>query len=33
LLLSLFFGVFSGAYPAWRISKLHPVEAIRGGVR
>jgi putative ABC transport system permease protein len=30
LLLSVIFGVFSGAYPAWRMSRMHPVEAIRG---
>jgi putative ABC transport system permease protein len=30
LVLSVFFGVFSGAYPAWRMSRMHPVEAIRG---
>lgn len=30
LVLSVIFGVFSGAYPAWRMSRMHPVEAIRG---
>jgi putative ABC transport system permease protein len=30
LAMSLFFGVLSGAYPAWRMSKLHPVQALRG---
>jgi len=30
---ALFFGVFSGAYPAWRMSRLHPVQALRGGER
>ena len=30
---ALVFGVLSGAYPAWRMSRLHPVEALRGGVR
>jgi putative ABC transport system permease protein len=30
---TLFFGVFSGAWPAWRMSRLHPVEALRGGMR
>jgi putative ABC transport system permease protein len=24
------FGVLSGLYPAWRMSRLHPVEALRG---
>ena len=33
LLLSGFFGVLSGAYPAWRMSRIHPVAALRGGVR
>jgi putative ABC transport system permease protein len=27
------FGVLSGAFPAWRMSRLHPVEALRGGAR
>ena len=30
LIISLFFGVFSGALPAYRMSRLHPVEALRG---
>jgi putative ABC transport system permease protein len=30
LLLAVFFGVFSGVYPAWRMSRLHPAEALRG---
>ncbi|MFN7966369.1 MAG: FtsX-like permease family protein [Acidobacteriota bacterium] len=30
LLLALLFGVLSGAYPAWRMSRLHPAEALRG---
>jgi putative ABC transport system permease protein len=25
------FGVISGAYPAWRMSRMHPVDALRGG--
>ncbi len=25
------FGVISGVYPAWRMSRMHPVEALRGG--
>jgi putative ABC transport system permease protein len=30
LLAALFFGVFSGVYPAWRMSRLHPADALRG---
>jgi putative ABC transport system permease protein len=30
LAMALFFGVLSGVYPAWRMSKLHPVQALRG---
>ena len=33
LLLTLGFGILSGVYPAWRMSRLHPVEALRGGGR
>jgi putative ABC transport system permease protein len=33
LALALFFGVLSGVYPAWRMSRLHPVEALRGASR
>lgn len=33
LLLSLLFAVVSGVYPAWRMSRLHPVEALHGRVR
>ncbi|HJQ40252.1 MAG TPA: ABC transporter permease [Thermoanaerobaculia bacterium] len=31
MLVAAFFGVFSGAYPAWRMSRLNPVNALRGG--
>jgi putative ABC transport system permease protein len=31
--LALAFGVISGVYPAWRMSRLHPVQALRGGER
>jgi putative ABC transport system permease protein len=27
---ALFFGVISGVYPAWRMSRLHPADALRG---
>ncbi len=30
LAIALFFGVFSGVYPAWKMSRLHPVDALRG---
>jgi putative ABC transport system permease protein len=33
LALAVFFGVLSGVYPAWRMSRLHPVEALRGAAR
>jgi putative ABC transport system permease protein len=29
--LAALFGVISGAWPAWRLSRLNPVEALRGG--
>jgi putative ABC transport system permease protein len=28
--IALFFGLFSGVYPAWRMSRFHPVQALRG---
>lgn len=31
--LAVFFGVLSGAYPAWRLARLHPVEALKGAAR
>jgi len=33
LLLALAFAVVAGALPAWRMSRLHPVEALHGRVR
>jgi putative ABC transport system permease protein len=29
--LATVFGVISGVYPAWRMSRLHPAQALRGG--
>ncbi|HEX2059699.1 MAG TPA: FtsX-like permease family protein, partial [Thermoanaerobaculia bacterium] len=31
MLLAVLFGIVSGVYPAWRMSRLHPVQALRGG--
>jgi len=31
LLIAIVFGFLSGVYPAWRMSRMHPVEALRGG--
>ncbi len=31
--LAVFFGVLSGLYPAWRMSRLHPVQALKGELR
>ena len=33
LLLAAAFGVISGVYPAWRMSRLHPADALAGGRR
>ena len=33
LLLALFFGTASGAWPAWRMARLHPVRALTGRER
>ena len=31
--ITVLFGILSGVYPAWRMSRLHPVQALRGGPR
>jgi putative ABC transport system permease protein len=31
MLIAVFFGVISGVYPAWRMARMHPVNALRGG--
>jgi putative ABC transport system permease protein len=33
LLLAVAFGILSGAWPAWRMARLHPVVALKGGAR
>jgi putative ABC transport system permease protein len=33
MLLAVVFGLVSGVYPAWRMSRLHPVNALRGGAQ
>jgi putative ABC transport system permease protein len=33
LFLATFFGVLSGVYPAWKMSRMHPVAALRGTPR
>ena len=30
MLLAVFFGLFSGVYPAWKMSRLNPVQALKG---
>lgn len=32
MFIAALFGLISGVYPAWRMSRLHPVNALRGGV-
>lgn len=31
MLVAIVFGIVSGVYPAWRMSRMHPVNALRGG--
>ena len=31
--LAILFGLFSGVYPAWKMSRLHPVQALKGAAR
>lgn len=31
--IAVFFGVFSGVYPAWRMSRMNPVQALKGASR
>jgi putative ABC transport system permease protein len=31
--LAVVFGLLSGVYPAWRMSRLHPVQALKGASR
>ena len=33
MLLAAFFGIISGVYPAWRMSRMHPVKALKGGAQ
>jgi putative ABC transport system permease protein len=33
VLLAVVFGLLSGVYPAWRMSRLHPVQALKGAAR
>ena len=33
LILILVFGLLSGVYPAWKMSRMHPVNALKGVVR
>jgi putative ABC transport system permease protein len=31
--LAVVFGLLSGVYPAWRMSRMHPVQALKGASR
>jgi putative ABC transport system permease protein len=33
MLIAVLFGIVSGLYPAWKMSRLHPVNALRGGAQ
>jgi putative ABC transport system permease protein len=33
VVLAVVFGLLSGVYPAWRMSRLHPVQALKGAAR
>ncbi len=33
VVLAVIFGLLSGVYPAWRMSRLHPVLALKGASR
>ena len=33
LALAIVFGLLSGVYPAWKMSRLHPVDALKGATR
>jgi putative ABC transport system permease protein len=33
LVLTVFLGLFSGVYPAWKMSRMNPINALKGGVR
>jgi putative ABC transport system permease protein len=32
-IMMIIFGIISGVYPAWRMSRLHPVQALKGGAQ
>ena len=33
MLMAVAFGLVSGVYPAWRMARMHPVNALRGGAQ